>query len=189
MKGGGPHEVCAPTRQGPNAPCCRRLLRGTTADTLRLNLDGYQFPKATDPSQRYSWHIVTGRVECRYGEWDFRWQALTYDESANVSAWLRVVADWLESTPGPRGTSCMALSPVSCCREVDTSGVGLFLAAAGITDTHCEHAGAGQRSPSPPLEPTRSPGGYRDGWRARRQCLASRASIRTGRLLRDRVDA
>ena len=45
--------------------------------------------------------MVTGRVECRYGEWDFRWQALTCDESAHISAWLRAVADWLESTPGP----------------------------------------------------------------------------------------
>ena len=76
------------------------LLQSTTGDSLTLNLDGYQFPDDPDPRQRYSWHMVKGTVRCLYGEWSFRWQALTCDSSPRISAWLRAVADWLEAAPG-----------------------------------------------------------------------------------------
>jgi hypothetical protein len=75
-------------------------LGGPTTDGLSLTVDGYQFPDAPDPAQRYSWHFVAGEARCLYGTWRFRWQALTCDESARVSKWLRRVADWLEADPG-----------------------------------------------------------------------------------------
>lgn len=74
-------------------------LRSTTGDSLELHIDGYQFPEADDPGQRYSWHMVSGRAHSRYGEWSFRWQALTCDESPRISEWLRRVADWIEANP------------------------------------------------------------------------------------------
>jgi hypothetical protein len=76
-----------------------RLL-GSNGDWLTLNLDGYQFPDASDPRERYSWHMVKGAARCLYGEWSFRWQALTCDSSPLISVWLRDVADWLEAAPG-----------------------------------------------------------------------------------------
>jgi hypothetical protein len=36
--------------------------------------------------------MVAGQAHCLQGEWRFRWQALTCDESPQVSAWLRAVA-------------------------------------------------------------------------------------------------
>jgi hypothetical protein len=75
-------------------------LRSVTGDFLECHVDGYQFPDADDPAQRYSWHIVSGRAQCRYGQWSFRWQALTCDESPRIAKWLRQVADWLDADPG-----------------------------------------------------------------------------------------
>ena len=75
-------------------------LRSVTGDSLERHLDGYQFPDAEDPVQRYSWHMVSGRAQSMYGEWSFRWQALTCDEPPRVSEWLRRIADWMEANSG-----------------------------------------------------------------------------------------
>src|SRR5687768_10492609 len=70
-------------------------LRGPD-QALTLNIVGYQFPDADDPRKRFSWHMIDGAAVCPQGEWTFRWQALTCDESARLSVWLRQVADWLD---------------------------------------------------------------------------------------------
>ena len=59
---------------------------------LMIRVTGYQFPDAPDPARRFSWHMVGGEARCQEGSWQFRWQALTCDESPRVSAWLREVA-------------------------------------------------------------------------------------------------
>jgi hypothetical protein len=64
---------------------------------LGLTVVGYQFPDASNPQQRYSWHMVAGEACSLEGTWTFRYPALTCDESPRVSAWLRAAADWLET--------------------------------------------------------------------------------------------
>ncbi|MGI8591401.1 MAG: WapI family immunity protein [Nakamurella sp.] len=61
-------------------------------DVLDLSVVGYQFPDEDDPRKRYSWHMVQGRVGTPTETWDFRWQALTCDESPRLAGWLRKVA-------------------------------------------------------------------------------------------------
>jgi hypothetical protein len=75
-------------------------LQNSTGDSLTLHLDGYQFADAADLRKRHSWHLPRGTARCQYGEWSFRWQALTCDESPLISGWLRRVADWLDTAPG-----------------------------------------------------------------------------------------
>jgi len=65
-------------------------------DALTLQVVGYQFPDAEIPEQRYSWHVVAGSARAGLERWDFRWQALTCDESPKVGAWLRELADFLD---------------------------------------------------------------------------------------------
>ncbi len=60
---------------------------------LDLSVVGYQFPDADDARLRYSWHMIQGRAGTGSETWDFRWQALTCDESRYLAAWLREVAD------------------------------------------------------------------------------------------------
>jgi len=62
-------------------------------DVLDLSIVGYQFPDADDPQLRYSWHMIGGRAVTASEEWDFRWQALSCDESPHLAAWLREVAE------------------------------------------------------------------------------------------------
>ena len=57
-------------------------------DVLDLSIVGYQFPDADDPQLRYSWHMIQGRADTPSEAWDFRWQALTCDESPHLGAWL-----------------------------------------------------------------------------------------------------
>jgi hypothetical protein len=71
---------------------------------LMIRVTGYQFPDAPDPRRRFSWHMVGGEAHCQQGSWRFRWQALSCDESPQVSAWLTQVAGSAaqrRSTPGP----------------------------------------------------------------------------------------
>ena len=68
-------------------------LGSDSGDVLELSIVGYQFPEAEDPRKRYSWHMVEGRARTAAETWDFRWQALTCDESGRLVSWLREVAD------------------------------------------------------------------------------------------------
>lgn len=71
---------------------------------LMIRVTGYQFPDAPDPARRFSWHMVGGQARCQEGSWQFRWQALTCDESPRVSAWLRQAAGSVtqpRDLPGP----------------------------------------------------------------------------------------
>jgi hypothetical protein len=71
---------------------------------LTIGVTGYQFPDAPELAMRCSWHMVGGEAHCREGSWAFRWQALTCDESPQVSAWLTDVADAVarqRELPGP----------------------------------------------------------------------------------------
>jgi hypothetical protein len=62
-------------------------------DRLTIGVTGYQFPDALDLHERCSWHMVGGEAQCQKGSWQFRWQALTCDESPRVSVWLVEVAE------------------------------------------------------------------------------------------------
>ena len=64
---------------------------------LDLHVAGYQFPDAEDLGQRFSWHVVEGSATADDGQWDFRYPALSCDESPRVSAWLRATARRLSS--------------------------------------------------------------------------------------------
>jgi hypothetical protein len=72
-------------------------LRDPDGDSLALTVTGYQFPDAEDPQQRYSWHMVEGAASRAGSSWEFRYPALTCDETPRVGQWLRAVADWLDS--------------------------------------------------------------------------------------------
>lgn len=70
------------------------LLNDTTAgNLLSIRVTGYQFPYAPDPRQRFSWHMIAGQAHYAQGSWQLHWQALTCDESPQVSVWLAAVAD------------------------------------------------------------------------------------------------
>jgi hypothetical protein len=59
---------------------------------VELHVTGYQFPDADDPRKRFSWHVVQGAGYAPTGSWQFRYPALTCDETPRVSAWLRDAA-------------------------------------------------------------------------------------------------
>ncbi len=67
-------------------------LVGRDGDEIELAIAGYQFADAEDPAERFSWHMVVGRATCRRASWEFRYPALTCDESTRISPWLRQVA-------------------------------------------------------------------------------------------------
>jgi hypothetical protein len=67
-------------------------LMGVEGDRVAVRVVGYQFPDADDPVQRFSWHVLEGSATCGEGSWEFRYPALTCDESPRVGAWLRDVA-------------------------------------------------------------------------------------------------
>lgn len=79
-------------------------------DVLNLSIVGYQFPDADDPQKRYSWHMIQGRAGTASEAWNFRWQALTCDESPRLAAWLREVAD-----ASARGRAMPAKGPGRTC--------------------------------------------------------------------------
>lgn len=58
-----------------------------------LRVTGYQFPDAEDARKRYSWHMVEGVAVSATGMWEFRYPALTCDESTQISMWLCAAAD------------------------------------------------------------------------------------------------
>lgn len=72
------------------------LLAGETGDAFEMWIEGYQFPEASNPHQRFSWYMIGGRATTAEEEWTFRWQALTCDEPPRISAWLRRAASWTE---------------------------------------------------------------------------------------------
>lgn len=73
-------------------------------DALELLIVGYQFAEAEDPRKRYSWHMVQGWARTASATWDFRWQALTCDESGRLVSWLRAVADAAAHGPATPAT-------------------------------------------------------------------------------------
>jgi hypothetical protein len=70
------------------------------SNSLAITVVGYQFPDATDPEQRFSWHMVDGEASCPDGAWRFRSAALTCDESPMIGMWLTALAGWLENSEG-----------------------------------------------------------------------------------------
>lgn len=59
---------------------------------VELSVAGYQFPDHIDPRIRYGWLVIAGTANCPAGNWSFRWQALTLDESVELADWLKRVA-------------------------------------------------------------------------------------------------
>jgi len=65
-------------------------LKGEDGNELTLTIAGYQFPEAEDPGKRFSWHMIEGEAVAGGRTWSFRYPALTCDEPARLSAWLRL---------------------------------------------------------------------------------------------------
>ncbi|MCP4968392.1 MAG: hypothetical protein GY926_24560 [bacterium] len=77
------------------------LKLGTTdGDSLRLAIDGYQFPDAEDPEKRFSWYMVEGCATRDGRAWDFRSQALTCDVAPLICGWLFELANRGERNVG-----------------------------------------------------------------------------------------
>jgi hypothetical protein len=57
-------------------------------DVLEGRVVGYQFPDAEDTAKRHSWHMLEGEAVVADVSWQFRWQALTCDESQRVAPWF-----------------------------------------------------------------------------------------------------
>lgn len=76
------------------------LALGTTdGDSLRLAIDGLQFPESEEPNKRFSWYFVDGSATQDGRAWDFRWQALTCDKALLICGWLFEVANWIGFGP------------------------------------------------------------------------------------------
>jgi hypothetical protein len=86
-------------------------LLGVAGGGVEVRVVGYQFPDATDPAKRCSWHMVEGRATCAEGSWSFSYPALTCDESPRLSNWLRDVAG--AAGPPPAGTAGVAGPPAA----------------------------------------------------------------------------
>jgi hypothetical protein len=102
-------------------------------DWLRLGLSGYQFPDAEDVRKRCSWHVVAGEASCPKGRWKFRSPALTCDESARFTDWLRMAADWLEAPVSavPAGTDFIEPN-LSFSVNHNRDGGGLMIVALNL---------------------------------------------------------
>ena len=83
----------APSADLPTGPGL--TLGSTRGDSLRLAIDGFQFPDHDDPRRRDSWYIVEGEATLDGQAWDFRWQALTCDTAPLLAGWLLRVSEWL----------------------------------------------------------------------------------------------
>ncbi|MGW5388055.1 WapI family immunity protein [Nocardia sp. NPDC003963] len=66
---------------------------------VELTIAGYQFPDHIDPRIRYSWLVIAGTANCPEGNWSFRWQALSLDDTVDLADWLRRIA----AEAGPSG--------------------------------------------------------------------------------------
>lgn len=73
-------------------------------DVLEVRVVGYQFPDAEDTAKRHSWHMLEGEAVVADVSWQFRWQALTCDESQRVAPWFRALA---EATADTSGRACL----------------------------------------------------------------------------------
>lgn len=72
------------------------LKLGTTrGDSLRLAIDGYQFPSHEDRRMRDSWYFVEGEATVDGRNWKFRSQALTCDTAPLLVAWLLRLEEWI----------------------------------------------------------------------------------------------
>lgn len=77
-------------------PDGKGLKLGTAAgDSLRLAIDGFQFPDAEDHRKRFSWYVVEGSASAGDVTWGFNWQALTCSAAPLICAWLFALADWV----------------------------------------------------------------------------------------------
>ena len=68
-------------------------LGSADGDALELSIDGYEYPDAHDPQERFSWHMIRGHATNSTESWAFRFPALTCDESVRLGSWLQNVAD------------------------------------------------------------------------------------------------
>ncbi|WP_327148583.1 WapI family immunity protein [Nocardia sp. NBC_01329] len=66
---------------------------------VELTIAGYQFPDHIDPRIRYSWLVIAGTANCPEGNWTFRWQALSLDDTVELADWLGRIA----TEAGPSG--------------------------------------------------------------------------------------
>lgn len=74
-------------------------LGSTDGDSLRLAIDGFQFPDAEDLNKRFSWYFVDGNATQSGRSWQFRWQALTCSTAPLICGWLFDLANWVERGP------------------------------------------------------------------------------------------
>lgn len=70
-----------------------------SSESFRLAVDGFQFPDAVDPRERFSWYVVDGSVTTDGQAWDFTWAALTCHTAPLICSWLFEVASWVERHP------------------------------------------------------------------------------------------
>lgn len=77
----------------PAGPGAR--LGSTKGDSLRLAVDGLQFPDHPDPRRRDSWYFVEGEATVGGRAWSFRWQSLTCDKAPLLTAWLHQLEAWV----------------------------------------------------------------------------------------------
>ncbi|MEU4316740.1 hypothetical protein [Nocardia sp. NPDC024068] len=68
---------------------------------VELSVAGYQFPDHIDPRIRYGWLVIAGVANCPEGNWSFRWQALTLDESVELADWLKRIAAEADGDDAP----------------------------------------------------------------------------------------
>ena len=61
-------------------------LGGADGTSITLEIEDYQFPEATDPNKKHSWHMITGQASRGGASWSFRYPALTCDESSTLAA-------------------------------------------------------------------------------------------------------
>jgi hypothetical protein len=94
-------------------------------DALELAVVGYQFPDAEDPRRRYSWHVLDGRADTVSEYWEFRWQALTCDESPRLGGWVRRIAEAAAgSRPDPTDERRIEFTEPNLAMEVLDLGPG-----------------------------------------------------------------
>ena len=64
-------------------------------DSLRLAVDGLQFPDAEDQRKRFSWYTIEGSASAGDETWSFSWQAITCSDAPLICAWFFALADWV----------------------------------------------------------------------------------------------
>ncbi|MGW0182135.1 WapI family immunity protein [Nocardia sp. NPDC003345] len=98
---------------------------------VELSVAGYQFPDHIDPRIRYGWLVIAGTANCPEGNWSFRWQALTLDESVELADWLKRIAAEAEPDGEPAaGPARLAFTEPNLGFTATRSGDAVELAIA-----------------------------------------------------------